>query len=395
MLTLFKIFSLSLCFATVGVCVTGCNNSKVPEVTFTPVDTYTIAVSKIFSDDIVLQQKLPVRIWGTGINNKATVTVTVGDRSSIGIIKDGKWEVILDPFDGGYTEYTMIITSNDSTKEISINNILFGEVWLCAGQSNMNVALSGVTGGASEINKASNTSLRMYRCSMPEGLLEADNPENKYNSEWLSFDKSLVSNEKLNMFSAAAFFYAKYIQENINMPVGVIVMSCGNTLNESFISKESLSANNEIKSFANINSGLLNHRSSLFYDSMSQQIIPYTIKGVLWYQGESNGVNSAESFNKYQTLLQTLINSWRTTWVNQDMPFVIVQLPKYPTKPAPFGTKEHWESIKSAQKAVSDNSKNVWLVKTDDIDNDVDVHPAHKKVLGKRAADVALNNVYK
>jgi len=365
-----------------------------PAPSFIPVETPTISISKIFSDYIVLQQNSPVKIWGTGVNNKAVVTVTVADKTATAQVIDGKWEAIIDPVVGGMTEYEMTISANDTTNILKISKVMFGEVWICAGQSNMNILLGGVTGGAAEVSKASNPSIRMYRCAMPTGLTDSDNPENKYNSEWIPDDKTISKTDKINMYSATAYFYAKSLQESLNVPVGVIVMACGNTLAHSWISKDAMLANEEIKSFASITTGIKNNQSGIFYDSLKEQVIPYTSKGVLWYQGESNAPAGGELESKYSVFLETLIKGWRADWKEENKPFIIVQLPKMPTKPIPWGTAEQWESIKTAQAKVTSTVANTFLVKTDDIDKDTDLHPLHKKILGKRAADIVISNVY-
>lgn len=398
-----RLICLTCCMFLMSGIITGCDAKKngnttkknEPAPSFVPVETPTISVSKVFSDYIVLQQNAPVKIWGTGLNNKATVTVSLANKIATGQVIDGKWEVTLDPVVGGETEYEMTITANDTTNIIKINKVVFGEVWICAGQSNMNIMLSGVTGGAAEVSKASNPNIRMYRCAMPSVLADSDNPENKYNSEWIPDDKSISKTDKINMYSATAYFYAKNLYEKLNVPIGVIVMACGNTLAQSWISKDAMLANDDIKSFADIKTGLVNHQSSIFYNSLKDQIIPYTSKGVLWYQGESNAPAGGEQLSKYSIFLETLIKGWRTDWKEENKPFIIIQLPKMPTKPIPWGTKEQWESIKESQAKVAGLVPNTYLVKTDDIDNDTDLHPLHKKTLGKRAADAAISNVYK
>ncbi|MDR0287509.1 MAG: sialate O-acetylesterase [Clostridiales bacterium] len=362
------------------IMIPGCKNvdkggDGVKKKTFTPVDSQTVQPADIFSDGVILQRNNEINIFGTAINDGAEVTVSIGDNTAEAIVDKGKWCAKLNAMDGGYDAYKLTITSNDSNYIAEINDVLIGEVWFYAGQSNMNLILQGVS--ATEMNKFSDESIRQYRMPMPDPSIE--NPENgPGQSKWLKADGKAENGAYLNA-SAIAHFCSKDIKEKLDVPVGAVVYSCGNTLLESF-----MNTGNQVMSGDNQTAGL-------FYSYMDRTIIPFTFDGVVWYQGESNVVSGGDSYNNYATNLEDMISQWRTAF-GKELPFIIIQLPLHPTKPSEWGTSEQWDFIKNAQSNVAGNVDNTYLVKTDDIDKDTDLHPTKQKIeVGQRCADVILS----
>ncbi|MDQ2720909.1 MAG: sialate O-acetylesterase [Bacteroidota bacterium] len=353
----------------------------------------TLILPAIFCDSMILQRGKPLSFWG---NSKPGEKVFIHFNNQIKKVVSnhkGDWNIKF-PAQKAGGPYQLTV-SDEEGNIISLKDILIGDVWLCAGQSNMNFILAADRNGADEIATIHNKNIREYRCPMPHGV---DNPENIDHSKWIS-----ATGQRASHFSAVAFYFAKKIQERERIPIGIIVMSCGDTRAESWMPEELLSGNYKLKTlnqYWNLhkidNTIPYNHRPGMFYENVVKPIIPFTIKGVIWYQGESNTLpdNSgrliAERASEYKALLKTLITDWRAEWKNAHLPFYIVQLPNYQDSSVDL----HWATIRQAQLETMKEIPDVGIAVTIDIGNPGNLHPDNKKPVGERLARWALVNLY-
>jgi sialate O-acetylesterase len=352
-----------------------------------------LIVPVIFCDNMILQRQKPIAVWGKA-DAYEDVAITLNNKTTKCISDaDGNWRTNLPKMNAG-GPYTMAITTNGNEK-ITINDILIGEVWLCAGQSNMNFILAGDRNAVTELH-ADNKNVREFRCDMPQGAL---NPENSEHSRWIT----AVGYDDKKQFSAVAYYFAKKLQDELNVPVGVIIMSCGATRAESWTNPELLKADTILKPLlsywaknANDPKALINNILGKFYDDVVKPVAPFTARGLIWYQGESNtlpdysGRTITERASEYKPLLHDVINSYRLAWQNKNLPVCIVQLPNYKD---PSGDIQ-WAKIRQAQLQVVNETPNTGLVITIDVGDSTNIHPNNKQPVGERLALWALVNQY-
>ncbi len=348
----------------------------------------------IFCNHMIVQREKPFVIWGKAL---------AGDRIRISfynktqtVITDieGNWKATFENVKTGI--HPEIIISDGEKQVAHIEDVVAGDVWLCAGQSNMNFMLAADKNGTAEIQQSRNDSLREYRCAMPEGAL---NPENSDHSQWIP-----AMGERLSRFSAVAYYFAKSIQASQHIPVGIVVMSCGNTRAEAWTDTAVLKQYPPLQPLLSYwqkerknKDPLINFMPGKFYDDVVKPVIPFAVKGMLWYQGESNsfsdnsGRNMDERTVIYKPLLQALIQNWRSAWNDNRLPFYVIQLPNYKDT----STNLQWAVIRQAQLAITKRTPHTGLIVTIDVGDSTTIHPANKMPVGERSARWALANEYK
>ncbi|HTG66760.1 MAG TPA: sialate O-acetylesterase [Flavobacterium sp.] len=350
-----------------------------------------ITLPKILGHNMVLQRHKKVAIWGTAAPTEKILVAFAGQTKSTVADKSGKWLVKLSPMQTSFTPREMTIKG---TNTIVLKNILVGEVWLCSGQSNMEYALrkysdyknlpEGSRPPEDDLNTASNSNIRIF---LDRRKYMDPSPEH------LGWDTAI--GRPLVDFSAVGYYFAKDLYTKLHVPIGVISAAVPGSRIEPWIQTSKLDFEPKLK-----NGKILDKLSSngsddgKFYSTMIQPLIPYTLKGMLWYQGESHcflGENIRYAFK-----LKTLIQSWRNDWQDKKMPFYFVQIAPYnysATKDRPLSTEnlpEFWEA-----QALLLHLKNTALVSiTDLVDNITDLHPRNKWEIGRRLSLVAANKTY-
>ena len=347
-----------------------------------------VTLPAIFSDNMVLQQNTQVNVWGKAApGEKVTVKASWLDKAvTAKAAANGKWTVKLK---------TPKATTNQSVtvsgeNEITINNVLIGEVWLCTGQSNMEFPVSrhpdvkwntGMLNEAEELKDADYPEIRLFHVKHQlahEG--ELDDCE----GEWL------VCNPKnLYDFSAVGFVFGRKLYKELKMPVGLIQSTWGGTHAESWTKLDVMKKNplyaDVLKDFAL--EGVKQQKNyckvpATLWNGMIHPILGYTIKGNIWYQGESNSIRA----DKYQQVFTNMINSWRKEWKQPDMPFYFVQIAPHYGQPA---------TIREAQlRTWQSGLKNVGMAVITDAGDSLDIHPRNKTVTGERLAAWALAKQY-
>ena len=373
--------------------------------------------SALFSDHAVLQSGISVPVWGTASPGEK-VTVTLNDQKPAAVAgPDGKWTVRLKSLKPG-GPYEMTIAGNNT---IRVKDVLVGEVWLGSGQSNMEFTVSksrkafaGVIHEEQEIAAANFPAIRMFTGESAKTY----EPQAEIKGQWL------VSNpENVPGFSAVGYFFARDLQREIKQPVGILTLAFGASTAEAWIRREALAADpllkpildrfDEAVRFYRTNPSApaeqapqppqtINarpappprqqrdpvqdqHYPTVLFNGMIRPVIPYAIRGVIWYQGESI-VGRDQGVALYPRVQATLIQDWRKLWAQGDFPFYIVQL-------AALQNISNNPRVREGQAAVL-SLPHTGMAVTIDIGDPKDVHPHNKQDLGDRLARIALGNVY-
>lgn len=349
-----------------------------------------IKLPSIIGDNMVLQQKADVNIWGEAQKSAAiTIRCSWNDKvykttSTI----EGKWiQKIETPTAGG--PYSITISDGE---EMTLSNILIGEVWICSGQSNMEMPVKGYRGqpvnGSLDAIAQANPDNRIRLITLKTNSSQTP-LEDCIATPWMQSTPQSVAD-----FSATAYFFGQYLQKILNVPVGLICTSWGGSKIESWIDKKTFE--NE---FPEISLDVLNKKAeeikrpkdetTLLYNAMIFPIEKYTIQGAIWYQGESNRDNP----DQYKRLFPAMVKSWRKNWGQGEFPFYYVQIAPY------CDGSKNCEEIKAAylrqvQLECMTAIPNSGMVVTADIGHPTCIHPPQKDLVGKRLALWALAKTY-
>ncbi|MBW3636589.1 MAG: sialate O-acetylesterase [Armatimonadetes bacterium] len=377
----------------------------------------------LFSDNMILQRNRSIPIWGTADAGEAVI-VRLGERNVARARADaqGKWMVRLAPQEAA-TGLSLSVTGKNA---LIFRNVAVGEVWLCSGQSNMEFRVANVNDAAGEIAAANYPNLRLFNVARNATAT----PQSDVKGSWAACTPESVRN-----FSAVAYFFGRELHQKLGVPVGLIHSSWGGTAAEAWTSREALQnvpllqplVQNSDKLVENYpalfekyqketlpaweaevarakaegqpapakptgpNAPDSPNRTSSLFNGMIAPLIPYGIKGVSWYQGESN----AGRAEVYRTLFPTLISDWRARFGQGDFPFYWVQLANYQAlqkEPVEGG----WAMIREAQTLTLRLPRTGQALAIDlaDRDNPGDIHPRNKKDVGHRLALLALNREY-
>lgn len=341
-----------------------------------------IELSSLFSDNMVLQQESHVNFWGKAQKNQELIIYSSwsGKIHKTTVNNDGNWKMkIKTPSAGG--PFNIQITCNSETK--TINNVLIGEVWLSSGQSNMEMTLSGnnrepVIGSLDAIANSNNSKIRFFNVKEKVSKERISNVE----GEWLQANFKNTPN-----FSAVAYSFAKYLNQVLDIPFGIINSPKDGSVAEAWISPEVLkkiTTEKELSYYAK-----QPHNSpSVLFNGMINAIIPFTIKGVIWYQGEGN----TGRYQNYTKLMNGLIKNWRDEWGLGDFPFYFVQLAPNGSLGQGNGTSQAF--LREAQLKTMLSVKNTGMAVTLDIGSTITNHPPEKLLIGKRLAYWALAKNY-
>lgn len=398
-------------------------------------------LSALFSDHMVFQRGKPIRIWGIG---EGKVSVTLNSQTLFAACdKNGKWRITFPPLSAG-GPYKITLTDSVGTAEL--NDVMIGEVWLASGQSNMEM-ITGLTKDGFKFAKeyGKNSNIRLFtvpRRTEPdfrtsnwhfEGVAAVDTP-------W-----QVCTEENALHFSAIGFYFADYLQRKENITVGIISCNFGGARIESFIDSERIFECDELsylkarcqetlktldldehkkdyerhmrerdvicnsvdalsiaRNMADMHEFAITPLfkwpepfsfgpyhwfwPGVFYENMVKRIAPFHIKGVLWYQGEANAVDS----QYYCKLFEIMVKLWREIWNDSEMPFITVQLAQNNHAPAP----ECFPLLIEQQIKASRKIDNVYIVTTSDIGEKDNIHSIKKHEIGERIFLAAESEVY-
>lgn len=323
----------------------------------------------LFSDNAVLQQGMKVPIWGTADDGEK-VTVKFQDQAVSTTAKRGRWILWLSPLKAG-GPFTMRINT------IELHNILVGEVWVCSGQSNMEMPLSQSANAEKTIADSKDSSLRLL--TVP---IAVTRPKE------LAVSWEECAPKAAPDFSAVGYYFGRDLRKSLKVPVGLINSSVGGTYAEAWTSRRTLKADPAFKTILD-NPLPAPNRPSCLYNGMIAPLLPYAIRGAIWYQGESN----AGQAYLYRTLFPAMIRDWRENWGQGDFPFLFLQI-------APFGKIESepvdsmWAELREAQLLTSQNVPNTAMAVITDFGSETDIHPQQKEPVGVRLAMAARAVAY-
>jgi sialate O-acetylesterase len=336
-----------------------------------------LRLPSVISSGMVLQQNDSVTFWGWGYNGQQVkITGSWNNNTTAGTISNiGKWSFkIKTPAAGG--PYIVHISSGGN--EILLNDVMIGEVWLCSGQSNMEWSYyNGAKYIKEELPECYNKNIRFFQ--IPRSA--SDYPQDDLKAEWKVCDSN-----SLKSFSAVGYYFGKKLQQDLNIPVGLINSSWGGTPAETWTPAEIISGNEILNQAAarlkEVPWGPV--KPALLYNGMIAPITRYNIAGAIWYQGEANvGTNST-----YSRLLIAMIDAWRKKW-NKELPFYYVQIAPYK-----YGNKYVGALLQEQQTKTMNHPKTGMVVITDLIDSVTNIHPSNKRDPGNRLANWALAEIY-
>jgi sialate O-acetylesterase len=379
-----------------------------------------VSLPDVISDGMVLQQNQKIPIWGKADPGEAITVRFAGQSKNASATADGRWMVKLDPLRANATPATLNISGKNT---IELKNILVGEVWLVAGQSNMQRLLSETANGDAAMSAANHPQIRLFNVSRQVAFKHAPPPL----ATWQA-----CSPQSVKEFSAAGYYFGVELENALHVPIGLINASYGGSQAEAWTPVEYLLASDDLRPTVErtkiwdeerarvrveydgalkkwreesdkakaagarpspspaVPDALREYRvAASIYDGMIAPLIPFYIRGAIWYQGESNEARAQQ----YGILLPTMIKAWRERWGEEKFPFGIVQLPNY-RDPKPEPTDEAWSHVREAQRRTALNVPNTGLIVTIDIGEAHDIHPKDKLTLGKRMAHWALVDVY-
>ncbi|TJZ62145.1 sialate O-acetylesterase [Sphingobacterium olei] len=346
-----------------------------------------IVLPNVFAHHMVLQRDQPVSVFGSADVGEDVVVEFDGQRKSTRANADGYWKIELKAMKANSVGQTLRIRGKN---EIRLNDVLVGEVWLCSGQSNMEYPMRKIAKEKAPLKgefpqhavaEANNAQIRIFLVrrkflAKPDGRYEG----------W-----SVAQDSALRQFSAPAYFFGKKLQEELGVPVGIISSAVSGSRIEPWLSESALQASPYFKDKK------VDGDPGKFYHSMIEPLAPYTIKGFVWYQGETN-VFLKETV-EYAYKLNALITEWRDAWHNPKMPFYFTQL-----APFHYSLDEKGEvrmartvlpEFREAQDLILQIPYTARIITTDLADNVHDIHPNYKWEIGRRHALKALKYAYK
>jgi sialate O-acetylesterase len=383
-----------------------------------------VSLPRFFGDNMVLQRDMPLPVWGTAAPGEAVTVAFAGQKKSVVADAGGKWRVTLDPLAASKTPQTLDVRGKN---EVALTNVLVGEVWLCSGQSNMEFVVEKVANSDAEKNTANFPAIRHFKVSRAMSSF----PRTDLPGSW-----EVCSPKTVGGFTAVGYFFARELFEKLDVPVGLLHTSWGGTQIDLWVDPQTVAATpewSELQAKLQAASpaspeGLARHKQYVeemkkwtaqtevalaegrplaeppgvpwlngfnpqgtqLHHAMIHPFIPYAIRGVLWYQGESNGFEGTT----YAAKLRALIGGWRSAWQQGNFPFYIVQLANYAKiEPKPDSPEKDWTKLREAQLQML-SLTNTGLAVTIDIGESGDIHPKNKQDIGMRLARWALAGPY-
>ncbi|MGF6849768.1 sialate O-acetylesterase [Chitinophaga sp. W3I9] len=335
-----------------------------------------IRLPEVLSSNMVLQQQSQVKLWGWADPGEHISITTSWDQQVYPVTTagDAAWvATITTPAAGG--PFTITLKGNNT---ITLQNILLGEVWVCSGQSNMEMCGNWGLKDIKAIQPAAgNNNIRFFKITKAT----AAHPQDRLTAQWVACDSTA-----LNTFSAVGYFFGRKLNEQLKVPIGLIDASWGGTAAEVWTPDSIVKNNPVLKEAAThiLPNGMCPHLPGVAWNAMLAPVTRYAIAGVIWYQGENNTGTAAT----YRLLFTSMIDAWRRAW-QQLLPFYFVQI-------APFNYREKNTGalLREAQQQSMQHPNTGMVVTTDITGNVYDVHPANKHDVGYRLADWALGETY-
>jgi sialate O-acetylesterase len=403
----------------------------------------SLRIAPIFSDDMVLQHGKPVPLWGTGTEG-GTVRICWKSVKSIEVetkVSGGKWTTVLPPLDPGINGDLII---SDAESEIHLKNVITGDIWFAGGQSNMEMELPNCQNGSAELAACCNPNIRFYHV-VKRAVVDDDYIREETQNKW-----QVCTPETAVMLSAVAYFFARKINTDLKIPIGIINCSWGGTSISTWMSKDQLQRSVAGQRFINDYSVKVGNKTDAQYKAEMQEydrqwrewdsrirakrekdpnaswevlnkecglcpwpqpagntspycpvnlhtarvlrVAPFAIRGFLYYQGEEDESRAAD----YAEMMYYLVDQWRSDWNDRSLPFLFVQLPGYASREDMEAGLPYrgWCALQESQYLASLNIANTGMAVIVDRGEFDNIHPFDKQTVGFRLALQALKKVY-
>lgn len=371
-----------------------------------------LKLASVFSDNMVLQRDKPISFWGTA-NPDTEVTIYFNNNPlSTTTRYDGKWQITFPAQKASQRPHSITIKNLNTT--ITLQNVVIGDVWLCSGQSNMEFRLKSARNASQDIPNSTNKNLRFF-----DSKGKFSFPTSAYNTEQLAdlnklhyFNENTIWQESTPItsadFSAVGYYFGKMLQDSLQIPVGLICNAVGGSTTESWIDRYTLEHNTRLvdllynwskndniqpwvreragQNLENAENPFQRHpyHPTYLYESSITNLANFPIAGVIWYQGESN----AHNVELHEVTFTSLVESWRKTWSNPELPFYYVQLSSMEVG------RETWGHFRDSQRRLLTAIPHSGMAVSSDVGNRTDVHPIDKKPVGERLARWTLSETY-
>ena len=364
-----------------------------------PAGSSAAGPAKIFSDHMVLQCELPVPVWGRAAAGSEVVVEFAGQSVKTKTDDEGRWKILLEPLKANAAGRDLVVQV--AAERTVIRDVLVGEVWFAGGQSNMDYRVGGMARRLAEgralVKAAELPSIRFRKINESNSPTPQD--DLKRGGGWVVCGPGTVSG-----FSAVAYVFAQRLHRELGVPVGVMDCSWGGTPIEPYIPIEAFKGHPTLERLGELGkagdiagvralAGGTYARSAAWlagaiYNGRIAPVVPYAIRGAIWYQGESNAGRAKE----YETIFPLLIQDWRKQW-KRELPFYFVQLANFRMPTSKPGQASSWAELQNAQRLALRLPKTGMAV-INDIGAARDIHPRNKKDVGERLARWALANEY-
>lgn len=381
-----------------------------------------VQVAKIFSNNMIVQREQPVHIWGNGIPGKV-VNVSFAKENKTTIVKpDSSWNILFHKHKATFRPESLTISCGNKT--IAFKNILIGDIWLCIGQSNMEFPMKNEMHFSPEIKKSNQPLIRLYNPSFigknifGTAFTDSMNRQLALGNLYSKTTWQLCDSNSVKEMSAVGYYFGKEIMQNEHIPIGLIHLAIGGCPIETFISQEGFMRSKQFSHKVNgnwltndalpvwirergqqnvgdvkeVNISGPNHgyKPGFAFETGIKPILKLPIKGIIWYQGESNA-QEIERLHEYAELQKLMMEDYRAEWYQPQMPFYWVQLSSIDT--AQYKS-QLWPQFRDEQRKLLGIVKYGGMAVCSDSGSKNRVHPTNKKVVGDRLARWALNKTY-
>lgn len=365
-----------------------------------------LQMPSLYTDNMVLQRDCPLTLRGKADAGQKVTVAVAGEKGTAIAGSDGKWAVTLRPLKAG-GPYTLTVSAGK--RKLTYNNVLVGEVWLCSGQSNMEFYLNWASTAKRDVPQAANEGIRLYDMKgrwrtdakkWDASVLDSLNRLQYYKeTQW-----EVCSPATAGSFSAVAYYFGKMLQDSLKVPVGLICNAIGGSPTEAWIDRSTLeyqfpailrdwTQNDFIQDWVRGRAALNIKRAAsklqrhpyepcYLYEAGIRPLEQFPVRGVIWYQGESNAHNR----EAHEKLFKLLVESWRKNWNNAQLPFYYVQLSSI--------DRPSWPWFRDSQRRMMQEIPYSAMAVSSDHGDSLDVHPKNKQPIGERLGRWALNKTY-
>ncbi|MDA1195483.1 MAG: sialate O-acetylesterase [Planctomycetota bacterium] len=350
-----------------------------------------VEFASVFGDGMVLQRERAVPIWGRAKPGTRVEVACAGQRKSGRADARGRWRVDLDAMPAG-GPHTLQVDGDGSAR---CEGVLVGDVWICSGQSNMAWPTSASANAKEEMEAAGRWNLRLFTVEVNG----ADERADAVRGTWMPCSPKTVA-----AFSAVGYYFGRAVQSAVDVPIGLLCTAVGGTPAEAWMDRDVLAKTRGLKPLAERWDAAIGRydktdkkdamrrsgqRPGTLWNGMVAPLLPFAIRGVIWYQGESN----AGRAEQYHTLFPAMIRDWRAQWGQGDFPFVFVQLANFMARQDAPGDSA-WAELREAQRLTLAAVPQTGMAVAIDVGDEKDIHPRNKQDVGARLAAWVLAHEY-